>query len=379
MTFWIACKRLARKRSALLLLFLLPLCVLLTGLMLPKGSLSLPPAGLYADLSQPKTAAFVQRLCADATAFQLTADADTLRQGVQDGTFDCGFLLQPNMEQVLTEGSRIPAVTLYTSPLSLRSEIFRMRFFSAFMGEISPFLCNDVLQEHGIPASVEEMEERLSLHADLDNRLSIETQTIDGIVLETDPAAVTLRAFLLGLFSLFLCSCSIVYASLFSPSQLKDIRLVAPVKALWRCILLPCFFAELCFLLLFGLGSLVLLPLFGIAVSSSEVLALLGYLLFLSGFSLFLAAVFFKGQHIIRLLPPVLCLSLFLCPILIDLPQAFPVLKLPAMLLPTHMFFTFLELSFPVVLLISCISILLGMAALQFRLYVSAQNKHKKR
>lgn len=367
--FLLALKRLLRKRGFAALLLLFPLCMAGVTLLLPRESAAFPPAGVFCSGAQPKALAFARQLCAGSDDFIFIEEEADLRQGVARGELDCGFLFSPHAEAVFSGQTADPSFLMLTSPVSLRAEVFRQRFASALISQISPHLCASLLQKYGIQATAEELSQLFARHAAQANRFHIELEAVSGAPLEIDAAAWAGRSFLLGVVSLFLFSCAAACAPLYSLSQLRALQLMARPKALWRCVVLPGLAAQGgCMAASCALGYL-LAALCGARFTGEECAAAFFYLLFLTGLTPFLAALFADGRKVIFFIPPVLCLSLFLCPILTDLSSRIPALGFAAALLAPNAFFSFIKWGWPWALLCAAFFILLGPAILRLRIY----------
>lgn len=367
--FLLALKRLYRRPGFFALLLLFPLCMAGVSLLLPAQSAALPPAGIFCQDAQNRTSAFIRQLCGQTGDFVFAGDEQALRQGVSNGSFDCGFLLSGDTEAFFAGETSNASVCLLTSPVSLRAEIFRQRFSAALISQLSPQLCRELLEKYDIAVTAEELSRLMKTHAARENRFRIRLETVSGTPAVTDTALLANRSFLWGIVSLFLFACAAACAPLYAPAHLSSLRRVVPEKALWRYAVFPGLAAQSLYMgvscaLGYGLATVC-----GASFTAEEWLIALCYTIFLTGLTPVFSALFSQGLGALRLVPPVLCLSLFLCPILMDLPARFPALGFVAALLPPNVFFYFMHTGALWALLCAAAFLPVGSALLKIRLY----------
>ena len=361
--FLLQCKRISRRKGALVSFLLLPLLVLLTGVYLPGETAGdAVSAGVYLPVGAPGADELWQALDGHsdvrgyALSFVPAASPEHLADQVAAGVWECGYLFPSDFRQRLREENYSTLITRIDSPASSLGLLINEAVSAAILDLCAPDIAMAYMKQSGILSDRDEAGGRLAedlipqfFSQPIALKTTIEyingpdgsSSSSSGSSGGGGAAGFAIPALFRGLVAVYLflfsCLCSIWFIEDRRSGFYRRLSPYLKPGALY----LPYFCAASLFAAAEGLLALLLAGFLFPGFTASfptEVFTLLLYLAYLAVISYFLAGLFHRGETLAAALPFLLTACLLFCPILFDLRRYIPITGGLAALLPPTLY-----------------------------------------
>lgn len=349
-------KRLWKNRVFIALLILFPICLFLLSQSFQKEEDSRIPVGIYFSAEDTLTETLCKKLLSlddSLFVFSQAASEEDLIRGVQNNSFECGYLFAKPLQAELDKSHLKNLITVYVSETTTCTGIVNELVYANLFEEYSLSLLQETLADAGHlpfhkeedaesslpPVTKEKIEQAYREHLNDGSTFRIDVQ----FVTDSEPAPVTgttvaTLPLLRGLTSVFLLLCGFlalltVYhdnKNGFYTRLYGNLRIICPLLTMGT-YLLPA-----------GLICLLGLSLAGCVSSvGTELLALGIYLLALFLFYSVLGALIRNHTVLCAAFPMILLCTLIFTPVIVDLSAFFPWIKAVRLALPTYYYLLF--------------------------------------
>jgi hypothetical protein len=363
--FLFQCRRIVRRKGALIRFLLLPLLVLLLGLYLPRDTDSeVILVGVYLPEGSPAADELWEALLGRmdtqgyALRFVPALSPEQLADMVAAGVWECGYLLPRDFRERLREEEHRRMITRIESPATALAPLISEAVSAAILAVSAPDIAMSYLERSGILPMLQQSQPgygfsegllddllddlmQQHFHGTMLLRAEIEfllppagSNSSTGIV---GVGSLTLPPLIRGLIAVFLflfsCLCSLWFIEDCRSGFYRRLSPYLKPGTLYP----PYFCAAALFAGLEGFLAILLAGFFFpgfFAGFSAEALSLLLYLLYLAVLSYFFTSLFRRQEPIAAALPFLLTACLLFCPILIDFSRYIPYTGWLSALLP---------------------------------------------
>ena len=289
------------------------------------GGEAFPAAGVYDGDNTELSRAVIKTLCENG--FVELNDENSLRQGVGNGTYDCGAVIESGFGDSLQRGDTDGVVRFIYSPASFSPRLFQNHIVAAVYGEYAPYITADALADTGIGrdevfASYDDLTEKGFLFSFLIEEA--DTVQIGG---ERSLTYTVFTASLLLFTVVMYSSCGLL-------SEGVAGRVGAGVDM--RCVRIPCIIVRILCMIAASALSCTAFRLLGKTAEAGLFLPMCEYGLLLTAFGIIAASVLVRSGRIQIFSFFIILISLLLCPLYFDVAAVFPAAGQMRTFLPTY-------------------------------------------
>ena len=332
MRFLLSFKRVAKKGSVIVMLFVLAACILLCGMLSEDDGI--PACGVVSGSDE------VARDITDALyrdGLVRYESAEDLCDAIRRGEMASGMVFSEELSTLMHSTDLDGAVTFYESERIMCSPIYKYRATAYILEHYTPYLSSKLLAREGAELSPEEAKSGIDAYLAGEDTFNFTFENAEGAPLAGEHYSVNLT---MGTLSLFLFFAFGLFAVPYTEKQFLPLaKRVGLRKALTSFSMCSAASTVILFFAVTAAALAISDKIFANGASALTLPAAV-YILFLSALGIAVTAIFGSTEKVRVPIIAVCLLSVAVCPIFIDIAEFLGIPAWVRHMVPTYFFYT---------------------------------------